>query len=61
MPPTPTAKILRIGVIQGGKIIEERHLKRRDTVSIGLDSRNTIVVPASNLPQSFPVFEFKNG
>jgi hypothetical protein len=61
MPPTPTAKILRIGVIQGGKIIEERHLKRRDTVSIGLDAKNTIVVPASNLPQSFPVFEFRNG
>ncbi|MHB8877849.1 MAG: TonB family protein [Myxococcaceae bacterium] len=54
-------KILRIGVIQGGKIIEERHLKKRVDVTIGQDARNTFVVPASNLPASFPVFELKNG
>ena len=53
-------KILRVGVIQGGKIIEERHLRKRDNVTVGQDSRNTFVVPASNLPPSFPVFEFKN-
>ena len=45
-PPVPS-KILRVGVIQGGKIIEERHLKRRDTVTIGQDAGNTFVVPAS--------------
>jgi hypothetical protein len=60
MAPTSMAKILRLGVIQGGKIIEERHLKRRDNVTIGHDARNTIVIPASSLPSSFPVFEFKN-
>ncbi|MBI3182549.1 MAG: AgmX/PglI C-terminal domain-containing protein [Myxococcales bacterium] len=60
MAPTPSQKILRVGLIQGGKIIEERHLKKRDTVTIGQDSRNTFVVPASDLPSSFPVLEYRN-
>ncbi|MFN7132797.1 MAG: hypothetical protein ACK4N5_12000, partial [Myxococcales bacterium] len=54
-------KILRIGVIQGGKIIEERLVKKRETVTIGASPKNSIVVPASNLPPSFPVFEVKGG
>ncbi len=52
-------KILRIGVIQGGKIIEERLIKKRETVTIGQGSKNTIVIPVSNLPPSFAVFEMK--
>lgn len=52
-------KILRVGVIQGGKIIEERLLKNREAVTVGQDAKNTFVVPGSTLPASFPVFEFK--
>jgi hypothetical protein len=52
-------KILRIGVIQGGKIIEERLIKKRETVTIGQGSRNSIVIPVSNLPSSFAVFEIR--
>ncbi|MBX5483853.1 MAG: TonB family protein [Myxococcaceae bacterium] len=59
MASAPSNKILRVGVIQGGKIIEEHHLKHRADVTIGSDARNTIVVPASNLPASFAVFEHK--
>ncbi len=58
---TNQPKILRIGVIQGGKIIEERLVKKRDTVTIGQGARNTIVIPVSNLPPSFPVFEMRGG
>jgi hypothetical protein len=59
MPSANPAKILRVGVIQGGKIIEERHLKNRETVTVGQDAKNTFVVPASNVPGSFPVFEHR--
>ncbi len=52
-------KILRVAIIQGGKIIEERHIRRPDSVSVGQDAKNTFVVPASNLPPSFPVFDFR--
>ncbi len=52
-------KILRVGIIQGGKIIEERHIRRPESVSVGQDAKNTFVVPASNLPPTFPVFDFR--
>ncbi len=52
-------RILRVGIIQGGKIIEERHIRRPDSVSVGQDAKNTFVIPASNLPPSFPVFDFR--
>src|SRR5262245_49920987 len=58
--PAPS-KVLRIGVIQGGKIIEERLLKRREPVTIGQGAKNTIVIPVSNLPQSFTLFDLKGG
>ena len=61
--PTPTAtssgpKILRIGIVQGGKIVEERLVRRRENVTIGQSSKNTFVVPASTvLPRSFTLLE----
>jgi hypothetical protein len=60
-PVVPQPKILRIGVIQAGKIIEERLIRRRDNVTIGASPRNTIVVPASTLPRSFTLFEIHQG
>jgi TonB family protein len=50
------SKVLRLGVIQGGKIVEERILSTRQPVTIGSGARNTIVVPISNLPESFTAF-----
>lgn len=50
-------KILRIGVIQGGKIIEERLVRSRESVTIGQSPKNTFVVPASTLPRTFTLFE----
>lgn len=52
-------KILRVAIVQGGKIIEERHVRRPDSVSVGQDAKNTFVIPASNLPPTFPVFDFR--
>lgn len=54
-----TNKILRVAIIQGGKIVEERHVRRPESVSVGQDAKNTFVIPASNLPASFPVFDFR--
>jgi TonB family protein len=60
--PTPSgAKILRVGVIRDGKIIEERHLRQPGPVTVGQDGTNTFVIPASELPSSFPVFDHKAG
>src|SRR4030081_1813582 len=51
-------KILRIGIIQNGKIVEERLVRKRENVTVGQSARNTFVVPASNaLPRTFNLFE----
>ncbi len=60
-PKAPQPKILRIGVIQAGKIIEERLIRQRVNVTIGASPRNTLVVPASTLPRSFVLFEIQQG
>ena len=60
-PEVPQQKILRIGVIQAGKIVEERLVRRREPVTIGASARNIIVVPASSLPRSFTLFELHQG
>jgi TonB family protein len=38
-------KVLRIGVIQGGKIVEERIIRQRETVTVGSSERNHFIIP----------------
>jgi hypothetical protein len=59
--PPPGKKILRIGVIQNGTIIEERLLRKRQTVTIGTGFKNTFCVSAPKVPHSFNLFEVKGG
>ncbi len=57
----PQHKVLRVGIIQGGRILEE-HLVQRDHVSIGTDGKNTIVLPETELlPARFILLENKGG
>src|SRR5262245_7691108 len=53
----PRLKILRIGVILGDKIVEERLVRDRGTVTIGQSSKNTFAIPSTNLPRSWPLFQ----
>jgi hypothetical protein len=55
------AKALRIGIIQRGKIVEERLVRGRAPVTIGSGPRNTFVVPQSDLPESFTLFAARRG
>jgi hypothetical protein len=52
-------KVLRIGVIQGGKVIEERLIRKRTTVSFGSDNKNTFVFAGGEMPKAWPLFELK--
>lgn len=52
-------KVLRLGVIQGGKIIEDKTIEKRESVTLGSDGKNSVVVPMSNLPKTLTVFEMK--
>jgi hypothetical protein len=55
-------KILRIGMIQNGKIVEEHLMRERGDVTIGSGMKdNTIVVPVADLPEEFTVFGSEKG
>jgi hypothetical protein len=50
-------KVLRIGVVQGGRVAEERIIKQRTHVSVGANEKNMFVVSTQNLPPTFRLFE----
>ena len=54
-------KVLRIGIIQGGRIIEERIIRKRDTVTVGQSEKNTFVIVSSELSSRFEMFENRGG
>jgi hypothetical protein len=49
-------RILRVGIIQGGRIIEERLIRSHKTISIGQSPRNSFVLSSPNLPRRYEVF-----
>ncbi len=59
MASAPTPKILRIALVQGSKITEERLFKRRTDVTLGQDAKSTFVVPPTALSGTHTVFEFR--
>ncbi len=50
-------KVLRIGVVQGGRVIEERIIKQRGTVTVGQSEKAVFVIPATTVPAQFKLFE----
>jgi outer membrane biosynthesis protein TonB len=50
-------KVLRIGLIQAGRIVEERIVKQRTSVTIGSSEKNLFVIAANELPTTFTLFE----
>ena len=52
----PRPRILRIGVLLGGKIVEEKLIRERTAVSIGQSMRNTFSIPVEGLPLEFTLF-----
>lgn len=50
---TSGPKVLRIGLFRDKKVVEERIIRRRETVSIGTSAKNHIIVKAGALPRKF--------
>ncbi|HEX3694646.1 MAG TPA: AgmX/PglI C-terminal domain-containing protein [Polyangia bacterium] len=53
----PKIKILRMGIIQGGRIVEERLVRKRESITIGQSAKNMFVVPSDALPRHWLLFE----
>ncbi len=49
-------KVLRIGLVASGRILEERIIKQRTSVTVGPSEKSTFVVQA-NVPPQFKLFE----
>lgn len=60
-PQGPRPRILRIGVLLGGKIVEERLVRERVPVSIGQSMKNTFSIPVDGLPLEFTLFALDQG
>jgi len=48
----PKVKILRIGIIQGGRIVEERLVRKRENITIGQSAKNLFVAGFQGLTVS---------
>src|SRR5258708_4242948 len=60
MQATTGPKVLRIGLVVSGRILEERVVKQRTSVTVGPSEKSTFVVQA-NLPTQFKLFELIGG
>src|SRR5262245_21821287 len=61
MPQATGPKVLRIGLVQGGKVIEERVIKQRGHVTIGPSEKSMFVIPSKAIPPNFRLFELIGG
>jgi len=52
----PRRRVLRIGILLGGKIVEERLMRERSAVSVGQSMKNTFSIPVEGLPLEFTLF-----
>src|SRR3569832_265159 len=50
-------KILRIGILQGGRIVAERLVRKRENITIGQSAKNMFVVPSDVRPRQWLLFE----
>jgi hypothetical protein len=50
-------KVLRVGLVQAGKVIEERIIKQRTHVTIGPSENSMFVLASKNIPGNFKLFE----
>jgi hypothetical protein len=50
-------KVLRIGLVQGGRVIEERIIKQRTSVTVGASEKAMFVIPSNVVPAQFKLFE----
>ena len=55
-PQGPRQRILRIGILLGGKIVEERLIRERTSVTIGQSMKNTFSIPVEGLPLELTLF-----
>jgi hypothetical protein len=59
-PTSGRPRILRIGILLGGKIVEERLIREHGPVTIGQSMKNSFSVPIDGLPLEFTLFSHED-
>lgn len=54
-------RVLRVGVVKQGHVVEERILKERSDVTIGSNEKNLFVIKANEIPSRFTLFQVIDG
>jgi hypothetical protein len=54
-------RMLRVGLVLGGTIIDEILIRERETVTLGQSVHNHLCVPVDGIPKSLPLFEVVDG
>ena len=54
-----TDKVLRLGIVQGGTIIEERLVSGKDSISVGQSPKNEVLIPSPQVPNRHRLIEVK--
>ena len=54
-------RVLRIGLVQAGRVVDERVIKTRVDVTVGPSEKSMFVVGAQNLPGTFRLFQLIDG
>jgi hypothetical protein len=61
MAPTTAPRVLRIGIVRDGRIVEERLIRPQQPVSVGESTRNDFIFPPTHLPGRFQLFKPTRG
>jgi hypothetical protein len=59
--PAGGPRVMRLGLVRGGRVLEERVLKHREVVTVGSNENNTFVVTANRIPHEFRLFDVEHG
>jgi len=59
--PERQPKVLRIGIVQNRQLVQERWIRHGETVTVGESTKNTFVLPPSQLPKRYQLFVFRGG
>jgi hypothetical protein len=54
-------RVLRLGLVRSGRVVEERVLRNREAVSIGSNESNTFVLASAHIPVEFRLFDVEGG
>lgn len=54
-------KVLRLGVVENGRIVEERIIRRQGSITVGRSARNTVMLASLDAPESLPLIDVHRG